>query len=279
MIEELQRRNYSPKTIALYVGCVRDFAAHLGRSPEQLDAEHIRQYQLHLVHERKLAWSTFNIAVSALRFFYREILGDHEIVERIPYGKRPKRLPVVLSRDEVLRLLRCVRRPTTRLKLMTIYSAGLRASELANLQVGDIDSARKMIHIRQGKGKKDRYVPLADCLLELLRAYWKVAQPPRWLFSGADGDSPCCLRSLQRAIKRAANAAAIRKPVSLHTLRHCFATHHLESGTDLLTIQKLLGHKKLDTTTLYLHVTDERVRNATSPLDLLDPPAEDKPCC
>ncbi len=269
MIDEMRRRNYSPKTIVNYVRSVRDFAMHFGRSPDQLGVDEIQQFQLHLI-ERRLAWSTFNGSVCALRFFYGQVLGREELVKRIRYSKRPRALPVVLSRDEVRRLFLCARHGETRLKLMTIYSGGLRASELSQLKVVDIDSARMLVLIKQGKGGKDRYVPLSQELLQLLRAYWRVSRPQKWLFPATmDPGQPACVRSLQRVIKRAAQKASIRKRVTLHTLRHCFATHHLEAGTDILTISRLLGHQNVSTTMIYLHVADQRLRTATSPLDVL----------
>jgi integrase/recombinase XerD len=270
MIDEMRRRNYSPRTISTYVRFVREFASYFNTSPDQLGVQEVRKFQLYLIDERRFAWGTFNQAVCALRFFYGQVLQREELVERIRYGKKPKRLPVVLSREEVRRLFRCTRHGETRLKLMTIYSGGLRANELVHLQTQDIDSERVLIRIQQGKGRKDRYVPLSQELLEQLRAYWQVARPTKWLFPGTrDPSQPGCTRSLQRAVVRSAKRAAIRKRVTLHTLRHCFATHHLEAGTDIVTIQRLLGHRNISTTMIYLHVTDQRVRAATSPLDLL----------
>lgn len=270
MIDEMRRRNYSPRTISTYVRFVREFAAYFNKSPDQLGVEEVRKFQLHLIVQRHLAWGTFNQAVCALRFFYGQVLDREELVERIRYGKKPKRLPVVLSREEVRRLFLCTCHGETRLKLMTIYAGGLRVSELVHLQTRDIDSERMVIRIQQGKGRKDRYVPLSQELLEQLRAYWQVARPAKWLFPGTrDPSQPGCTRSLQRAVVRSAKRAVIRKRVTLHTLRHCFATHHLEAGTDIVTIQRLLGHRSISTTMIYLHVTDQRVRRATSPLDLL----------
>jgi len=221
MIDEMRRRNFSPRTIDGYVRVIRDLARHFGKSPDQLGTEELRQFQLYLIDERKSAWSTFNLAACALRFFYRQVLEREDVVERIRYGKRPKKLPVVLSRDEVRRLFRCTRQGEARLKLMTIYSGGLRSSELVQLTTRDIDSARMLIRIEEGKGRKDRYVPLAHELLQMLRAYWKAARPQTWLFPATvDPTQPACARSLQRAIGRAARAAAIPKRVTLHTLSH-----------------------------------------------------------
>jgi integrase/recombinase XerD len=269
MIEDMRVRNYSPRTIQHYVAQVRFFAEYFGTSPDRLGLEQIRSYQIYLVEERGVSWSSFNIAVCALRFFYGTTLDRQEIVTKIPYGKRPKKLPIVLSQEEVVRIFRCIQSYTYRVMLMTTYAGGLRLSEVLRLKVGDIDSARGVIQVRQGKGRKDRYVPLSKLLLEVLRSYWKIAHPEDYLFPGQKPGNHLSGRTLQRALRRAVTAAGIRKPVTLHTLRHCFATHLLEAGTDIRTIQKLLGHKRLETTALYTHVTDALVRSTQSPLDLI----------
>jgi integrase/recombinase XerD len=189
----------------------------------------------------------------------------------LPYGKRPKPLPVVLSQDEVLRLFAAMPNLTYRVILMTAYSAGLRVSEVARLKVGDLDPQRRLIRVRQGKGRKDRYVPLSAVLLDVLCGYGKVAQPSDWLFPGVRPGHYLSTRTIGRACVQAAGAAGLHKHVTMHTLRHCFATHLLENGTDIRTIQKLLGHARLDTTTIYTHVTEARIRSTKSPLDLLPP--------
>lgn len=269
MIDDMRVRNYSPKTIKLYVTQVRQFAEYYGSSPDQLGLEHVRGYQVYLVDEKHVSWSHFNIVVSALRFFYRTTLSRKEIVERIPYAKRPRTLPCVLSREEVVRLLRCVPNYQYRVALMTIYAGGLRMSEAIRLRPEDMDSERMVIRIRQGKGRKDRYVPLSELLLEVLRAYSKIVHPQEWLFPGQKPGHYLSGKTLWRAVKLASKAAGIRKHVTLHTLRHSFATHLLEWGTDIRTIQMLLGHKKLETTAKYTHVTDARIRSTKSPLDLI----------
>lgn len=269
MIEDMRVRNYSHKTIRSYVAHVRQFAEFFGVSPERLGLEQIRAYQVHLVQEKKVSWSHFNVAVCALRFFYGTILGRQEFVQRIPYGKRPKSLPTILSREEVLRLFRCIPHYTHRVMLMTAYSAGLRVSEVVHLRSEDIDISRMLIHVRRGKGAKDRYLPLSPVLLEILRGYWKMRPLGEWLFPSQKGGRFITPRTLRRAVRKATNAAGINKPVKVHTLRHSYATHLLESGTDIRTIQKLLGHKRLETTALYTHVTATQIRATTSPLDLL----------
>jgi integrase/recombinase XerD len=276
MIEDMRIRNYSPKTIKDYVSRVARFARYFGKSPDQLGPEHIHGYQVHLLEE-KSSWSNFNNAVCALRLFYRVTLKKDWMIKHLPYGKRPKTLPVVLSKDEVLRLFAALHKLSHRIILMTAYSAGLRASEVARLRVEDIDCGRMLIRVRQGKGQKDRYVMLSATLLEVLGGYGKLAQPTDWLFPGERAGHYISPRTLNRACKDAAEAAGIQKRITMHTLRHCFATHLLESGIDIRTIQKLLGHAKLETTSRYTHVSDAKLRSTPSPLDLLATDAPTKP--
>ena len=266
-INDLRLRNCSPRTIECYVAHVAAFARHFGRSPEQLDQEDIRQYQLHLRDVKHASWSLFNQAVCALRFFYKVTLPSPWAVEQIPYAKRPKSLPVVLSREEVHQLLACVERTVHRLLLTTLYAAGLRISEGLHLQVRDVDSARMLLHIRNGKGQKDRFVPLSPKLLDDLRKWWQLRRPTTWLFPGRD-QQPLHATGVQRACRAAAIAAGLAKQATPHTLRHSYATHLLEAGLDVRTLQKLLGHNQLGTTALYTHVTDERLRGVVSPWDL-----------
>jgi site-specific recombinase XerD len=270
MFDDMQLRNFASNTIDAYVDQVAKFARYFSRSPEQLGPEEIRRYQVHLVQEKKVAWSTFNQAVCALRFLYRVTLAKDWPITHIPYAKRPKRLPIVLSADEVQRLLACVQFLKARLALTTAYAAGLRISEATHLKVADLDSSRMMIRVQQGKGAKDRYVPLSRRLLEELRAYWRLGRPADWLFPGyRDRRQPIHSGSVQRVCQRAAKAAGINKHVTPHTLRHSFATHLLEAGVDLPAIQRLMGHKDVRTTMIYLHVRQERLRAITSPLDWL----------
>ena len=266
-LQDMRLRNLSPRTSECYVAHLAAFARHFGRSPEQLDQEHIRQYQLHLRDEKQASWSLFNQAVCALRFFYKLTLPRPWAVEQIPYGKRPQTLPVVLSRDEVRRLLACVERPLHRILLTTLYAAGLRLSEGLHLQVRNIDSARMLLHIQSGKGQKDRLVPLSTKLLGELREWWRVRRPTTWLFPGLRNE-PLHPSGVQHACRAAAQAAGLTKHATPHTLRHSYATHLLEAGLDVRTLQKLLGHSNLATTAHYTHVTDERLQSVVSPWDL-----------
>jgi len=277
MIEDMRIRNYSPKTIREYVSQVAAFARYFGKSPDRLGPAHIHGYQVYLIEEKKTSWSSFNNAVCALRLFYRMTLKKDWMIQHLPYGKRPKTLPVVLSKDEVLRLFAAMPKLNYRIMLMTAYSAGLRVSEVTRLRVEDIDCGQMLIRVRQGKGQKDRYVMLSATLLEVLGGCAKLAHPTDWLFPGARAGHYISYRTLDRACKAAAHAAGIQKPVSMHTLRHCFATHLLESGIDIRTIQKLLGHAKLETTSRYTHVSDAKIRSTPSPLDLLATDALAKP--
>jgi integrase/recombinase XerD len=269
MTEDLQIRNYSPHTIEAYVRCVAHFARHFGKSPDLLTPAHVREYQLHLVQQRKDCWGTLVQTVCALRFFYQQTLGRKWMIDFIPYPKRVKKLPLILSQEEVLALLKA----TTNLRhytiLATIYATGLRVSEAANLLVSDIDSGRQMIAVRQGKGRKDRFVMLSPKLLELLRRYWKLYKPNPYLFHGDMPGRPISREGIHYICQKAATAAKLTKPVSPHSLRHAFATHLLEAGTDLRTIQLLLGHNSLRTTAIYLHVSNLALGSTTSPLDLL----------
>jgi len=269
LVDDLTLRNRSPRTIECYVWHVAHFARHFGRSPEELTDEHVRQYQLHLLHERKASWSRFNQAVSALRFLYGTTLGRAEYLQRLPYGKRPRKLPLVLSQEEVLQLLRCTSTPGHRIVLMTMYATGLRVSEAVALRPADIDSRRMTILVGQGKGNKQRLVPLSRKLLTELRLWWRVHRHPQRLFPGQKKGQPLSVSVIQRAVGRAARAAGLTRRPSTHTLRHTFATELLEAGIDLLTIQKILGHTSLSTTARYTHVRRNHLQAAAGVLDLL----------
>ncbi len=270
MLEDLRIRNLSERTQKHYIGQVAAFARHFGRSPEQLGPEHIRTWQLHLVEERKVAWSTLNCAVCALRFLYRTTLNKDWAIQHIPFAKPEKKLPVVLSRQEVHRFLAAITNPKHRAMFMVAYSGGLRVSELANLRIEDIDSQRMVIEVRGGKGKKDRFVPLSPKLLDALRAYWRTHRPRAFLFPGADPVRPMATGAIREVCRVAAYKAGLKKRVTPHTFRHSFATHLLEDGVDVRTIQVLLGHGALRTTTRYTHVSTEKLRSIKTPLDLLD---------
>ncbi len=271
-LEDLKRRNYSPRTLECYVAAVAAFARHFGRSPERLDAEHVRQYQLHLIAQGA-SWSRFNQTVCALRFLYRFTLGRPGMVEMIPFARRPRVLPAVLSQAEVARLIAAAARLDDRFAvlLQLAYGCGLRLSELTHLKVADSDSARRVVHVKGGKGGKDRLVPLSPVLLARLRDYWRKHRPADWLFPGARPGRPLSSGQVQRQCRQAVGAAGITKKASMHTLRHSYATHLLEAGCDLLTLQKLLGHSHVGTTTLYTHLRQDHLQKAGSPLDTLPP--------
>jgi site-specific recombinase XerD len=270
MIEDMTIRNLSPKTQQGYIRIVKGFAAFLGRSPDTASAEDVRRYQAHLAASR-VGVPTRNHTVSALRFLFKVTLGRGDIDSHIRIAREPRKLPVVLSPEEVARLLDAA--PGRGLKykaaLSVAYGAGLRVSEVVALKISDIDSQRMLIRVEQGKGRKDRYVMLSPHLLELLRAWYKQARPRGWLFPGRHPVQSMTTRQLTRACHEAAQAAGIEKRVSPHTLRHSFATHLLESGTDIRVIQTLLGHVKLDTTARYAQVATRVICEVTSPLDRL----------
>ena len=268
MIQDLQIRNFSPHTTQAYVRYVRRFAEHFGRSPDQLGPEDIRSFQVHLKDEGA-SCATLIQVVSALRFFYRVTLRKKWIIDHIPYPKKEKRLPVVLSPDEVEKLLLSVANIKHRTMLSTCYAAGLRISEVTHLRVTDIDSSRMVIHVQQGKGRKDRLGPLSPKLLEQLRAYWRVSKPKTWLFPGRPKSRPMVTRSLQKICRRARDDAGITKLATVHSLRHSFATHLLEAGTNVRTIQLILGHRRLESTATYSHVSTRELLSTKSPFDLL----------
>ena len=277
LIDDLCLRNYSPRTVDTYVGCLVRFARHFGRSPDALGAEEIRAYQLELLR-RGVSWSLYNQTACAMRFFYRVTLGRPELVEMIPFGKKPKTLPVVLGPEEVLRFLDAAPRGRDRVLLQTAYACGLRIGELIRLKVADIDSARMVIAVRQGKGRKDRLVPLSPRLLEVLRIYWEHDRPKGWLFPGEDPERPLHSGSVQRMCQNLVARLRLSKRVTPHTLRHSFATHMLEAGVDLRTLQAILGHNALTTTAHYLHVEIGRLRGVPALLDrLMLPTGEGRP--
>jgi site-specific recombinase XerD len=273
MIEDMTSRRLAPRTQEAYIRAVKNFTTFLGCSPDQARAEDLRRYHLHLASSGT-ATPKLNAAVTALRFLFGVTLERPEITERLPFVREPRKLPVVLSPEEVERFLDAAPGLKYRAALSVAYAAGLRAAEVVSLKVSDIDSTRMVIRVEQGKGHKDRYVMLSPSLLDLLRAYWKVKRPQGWLFPGRDPVQSLTTRQLNRACHAAAVMAGIDKRVSLHTLRHSFATHLLEQKVDIRVIQVLLGHKKLDTTALYSQVATRTIREVKSPLDqLARPPA------
>jgi integrase/recombinase XerD len=266
MVEDMTVRNLSPARSYLYA--VAKFSRFFGKSPERLDLEDVRTYQVHLASQG-IAWATLNQTVAALRFFYGVTLGRPEIPERIAYAREPRRLPVVLSADEVVRFLEAVPSLKSRTALTTAYAAGLRVSEVVALKVADIDSGRMLIRVEQGKGGKDRYVMLSAQLLAILRTYWRLARPRHWLFPGRDEEHPIDQTVLHAACRSACEAAGLTKHVTVHTLRHSFATHLLESGADIRIIQVLLGHTNISTTARYAQVATSTIQGTASPLDRL----------
>ena len=269
MVEDLQLRNYSAQTIRAYLHCVADFAQHFRTSPEHLGPEQVRTYQLFLVQEKQVAWPTVVQTVCALRFFYRITLGRPEILESIASPQRPLTLPIILSPAEVATLLSTPRNLKHRAILTTLYAAGLRVLELCQLQVTDIDSARMVLRVRQGKGQHERYVMLSPKLLPLLRHYWQQEQPRPWLFPGHPRTRPITTRAVYSICRDTGQAAHLSKAIHPHLLRHSVATHLLEAGVDLRRIQLLLGHRSLRTTSRSLHVTPQALHATPSPLDTL----------
>src|SRR5437016_1865685 len=271
MLEELQRRNYSQATVRAYLMAVRQFAEYFHRPPDQLGPVHIRGFQSYLLREKKLSPRSVVQRVSALRFLFVKTLKRHYMLEHIPFPKIVRRLPIVLSQDEVGRLIDSASNLLHRTMLMTLYSTGARRAELCRLQVCDIDSQRKLIHIRAGKGGRDRDVPLSPKLLETLREYWHWMKPKTYLFpgtvNGLRADKPITPKVLWEACREAAQRAGITKAVRPHLLRHSFATHLVEGGADLPTVQALLGHVDLKPTSIYLHLSERHLRAAGTPLD------------
>jgi site-specific recombinase XerD len=266
MIEDMTIRKFAPKTQHDYVQRIKNFTAFLGRSPDTASFEDVRRYQLHLTTQG-VGVPTLNQTVATLRFFFRVTLKRHAIVEHTTFIHEPHKLPVVLSPEEVARLLNAAPGLKYKAALSVAYGAGLRAAEVVSLKVADIDSRRMIIRVEQGKGRKDRNVMLSASLLELLRAWWRAARPQGWLFPGRGRMQPITTRQLNRACHAAAQMAEIDKRVSLHTLRHSFATHLLEQNVDVRVIQVLLGHAKLDTTALYTRVATKTIQHVMSPLE------------
>lgn len=268
MIDDMTIRNLSPATQRSYLHAVTKFSRYFGRSPDRLGLEDVRAFQVHLVSSG-LSWPALNQTVCALRFFFGVTLGHAAIPERIAYARTPAKLPTILNGDEIVRFLEAVPSLRTRTALTTAYAAGLRASEAVHLKVRDIDGERGVIRIEHGKGGKGRNVMLSAQLLNILRVYWRLARPQVWLFPGRDETKPIDVQVLYSACRSACAAAGIDKRVTVHTLRHSFATHLLESGTDIRIIQVLLGHNNLSTTARYTKVSNTLIRSTTSPLDRL----------
>jgi site-specific recombinase XerD len=273
MLEELQRRNFSPTTIRSYLHAVERFARHFKCRPDRLNHTHLRSYQAYLLRTGQLQPKTVRLHVSALRFFFVKTLRRRYLLDDTPYPKAPQRLPSILSVEEAARLIEAADGLYHRTMVMMLYSTGMRSAELLQLQVADIDSRRMLIHIRQGKGGRDRYVSLSPTLLATLRVYYRWMRPQTWLFPGTvhnwRADKPITKRVLWNAVVLAAERAGLRKRVSPHLIRHSYATHLLESGADLRTIQLLLGHVNIRHTALYLHLSQKHLQAVANPLDAL----------
>jgi site-specific recombinase XerD len=271
MIKEMTLRRFAPKTQEAYIAAVAGLARYYKQSPEKISKQMIQDYLLHLMQEKKLSWNSCNVAVSGLRFFYTHALGMDSVFLSIPPRKSDSTLPEIFSTEELEKLFSALTNQKHRVLLMTTYAAGLRVSEVVGLKITDIDSNRMMIRVEQGKGRKDRYTILSRRLLEELRIYWRMYRPSVWLFySGKKTKLPLSVSSLQRVYNQAKDKAAITKGKGIHTLRHCFATHLLEAGVDLRTIQMLMGHSSIMTTMGYLQVTKKHLGSTQSPFDLLN---------
>ena len=264
---DMRLRRFSPKTITCYLACMKGVAKHFRKSPAELGDEEIRAYLHYLMEERKASQSVLVQTYSALKFFFENTLQKQWNAIRIPRCKQRRKLPGVLTREEVESILSATKNLKHRAILMTLYSAGLRIGEVTRLKASDIDSGRMMIRVNEGKGLKDRYTLLGERNLEILRRYWKAYRPLEWLFPGRNASEPVSISAIQRVFKTSLAKAGIKKKASVHTLRHCFATHLLESGTDLYYIQRLLGHKSAGTTSVYLHITGKDIGKIKSPLD------------
>jgi len=268
MIEDMTIRNLSPATQRSYIFAVKKFSQYFGRSPEHLGLEDVRSYQVHLI-SKGISWASLNQIVCALRFLYGVTLRQDSIPELISYARKPAKLPNVLSADDVIRFLEAVSSLKARIALTTAYAAGLRVSEVVNLRVSNIDSKRMVIRIERGKGGKERYVMLSAHLLNILRNYWRLTRPEDFLFPGRNPDKPIHSNVLYQACRSAVIAAGLDKRITIHTLRHSFATHLLESGVDIRIIQVLLGHAHISSTSIYARVSTRLIGATQSPLDCL----------
>lgn len=268
--QELMLRNYSPKTLKAYRSHLRAFVAYFApRHPRELSESDVREYLMHLIEKEHFSAGSIGQVVSALKFLYSELYRKPLVIAGLPRPSQGRKLPVVLSLGEVKRLFEALSNFKHRIMLMLVYSAGLRVGEVVRLRASDIDSERMMIHVRGGKGKKDRYTVLSEVVLEGLRIYWKSYRPEKWLFEGKEKGKPYSVRSAERVFEKAAARAGIEKEVSIHSLRHAFATHLLEQGTDIKFIQELLGHSRVRTTEIYLHVSKKEIGKVRSPIEAI----------
>ena len=269
---DLLLKAYSPHTQSAHLRCARHFASHYMRSPEEMGEKEIRDFLLHLIRDRNASPATLHMYVNALKFLYNITLKRPETVKEIPHPKRPKTLPVILSPEEVLRVFAAIRSVKHKAIIATAYAAGLRISEVCGLRIADIDSQRMRIHVRSGKGKKDRFVMLGETLLALLRQYYQKARPQgEYLFPGQKPQRHITPTAVRQVLRKVIRETGLSKKVTMHTFRHCFATHLLEAGTDIRILQVLLGHSSIRTTLRYTHITDRLVQKLVSPLDMLQP--------
>jgi site-specific recombinase XerD len=272
MVRDMQLRRFADRTQQSYLWAVTGLAKYYKQSPDQIEEKRVLDYLLYLLNERKLSWSTCDLIASGLEFFYRTTLGRPQTQFRLPPRRHAQRLPEILSAQELQSLFAAANNPKHRMMLRVAYDTGLRLNEVVHLKVADLDSQRMTIRVEQGKRNKDRYARLSPRLLQELRAYWKIKRPPIWLFPGHDLQKPLTKGSLKEVYRYAKRKAGIRKQGGVHTLRHCFATHLLEAGEDLRTLQILMGHKNIQSTSRYLQLTSYTLRSTRSPLDLLDRP-------
>jgi integrase/recombinase XerD len=270
MDADLTLRGMSVRTREAYLGAVAQLAKYYRRAPDQISEAEVQQYLLHLIRERKLAWSSCNVAAQGLRFFYRVTLKENEAQFAIPHARQPQRLPQILAREEIEALLSKTLNIKHRAILMVAYGSGLRLSEIRHIKLGDIDAARMSLRVEQGKGAKDRYTLLSPRLLSELRVYWRAYRPRQWLFPGRDDARPISDTSIQRIFEDAKARAGIKKQCGIHGLRHAFATHLLEAGVDIHTIQRLMGHGHINSTLRYLHLARKHLSGTPSPLELLE---------
>jgi integrase/recombinase XerD len=276
MLEDMRLRNFSPRTQEAYIRAVAHFTKYFMKPPQTLAADQVRQYLLYLVQERRVSWSLYNQARCALQFFFRVTLGRDETFGGLPCARERKRVPVVLSQEELHRFFAVIRNLKHKAMFMTVYATGLRVSELVGLWVEDIDSTRMLIRVRDGKGQKERYAKLSVYLLQVLRDYYRMCRPKKWLFPGQIPDRPMTASGVQWLADVIRQRAGLTKRITPHTFRHSYATHMLDAGADLRTIQVLLGHRHIKSTTIYMHVSQAKIDAAPSPLDLMYRPPDQK---
>lgn len=277
MIEDMQMRNLAPNTQIAYVRAVAGLAQYLGKSPDQAGPEDVRRYLLHLVREQRVGWSTYKVSRCGLKFFFGTTLDREQALDHVPCAREPRRLPQALSQEEIRRFLAVIRNVKHKALFMTAYGTGLRAAELVELRVEDIDSAAMLIRVREGKGRKERHVKLSPLLLKVLRDYYQARRPQGWLFPGTRPGKPMTAATVTKLARAICGRAGLSKRITTHIFRHTYATHMLDAGADLRTIQVLLGHRNIKSTAIYLHVSKAKIDAAPNPLDLLYPKKPQEP--